>query len=769
MTSISQAFTATGYSASLYLADSWTAAYTITGTFVATLRLERTRNGGQSWEVVASYTGTQTSTLLLEPGTYRWHCTAYTSGTATATLADRNDLIFPAQLVRAPDGTVVFAGNDLGTQAERIQLANDVWIVTNVGSPTSGASGTGAGVYGPGSILMDSSNKIGYLNTNTKASPTWSTFASGGGNITAVTASGGLASSGGNAPDISIVNANLIELRDTGNISGSAGSTVNFSGSLVGDVTGTQGATIVSLVGAQPAATVAAGAVLANAATNANDPSTIVKRDGSGDFTAGTITAALSGNATTATSFTGSLSGDVTGTQAATVVSLVGGQTAADVAAGAVLANGSVSAATASTIIRRDASGRAQVVDPVSAQDIASKAYVDAVAVGLTVHPAVLNASTGNLTLSGEQTIDGVLTSTSRILVKDQSAPAENGIYVTAGGAWARATDMDTWAEVPGSFVFVVSGTVNAASGWACTAGPGGTIDVTAMPWAQFSQAGVYLAGTGLDLTGNTFSVLYGTTSGTAAQGNDSRITGAAQKSANLSDLANVATAVDNLGGAASTGSGGLVRTTSPTLVTPNIGTATGSVSGNAGSATILQTTRTINGVNFNGSANITVTAAGSTLSDAVPLTGLAAQAAHTFVANATGGSAAPTAISLTTAAAELADWNGNVFKNFICDVVADTNTARTSSAADRGRVLTMSNAAAITLTLDAQAEVGFCVTVYQKGAGLVSFAAESGATIHNRQSHTKMAGQYAVCTLFVEANAGGSAAIWVLAGDTGA
>jgi len=43
-------------------------------------------------------------------------------------------------------------------------------------------------------------------------------------------------------------------------------------------------------------------------------------------------------------------------------------------------------------------------------------------------------------------------------------------------------------------------------------------------------------------------------------------------------------------------------------------------ITGNAGSATVLQTARTINGVSFNGSANITVTAAGSTLSDTVPV-----------------------------------------------------------------------------------------------------------------------------------------------------
>jgi hypothetical protein len=75
-------------------------------------------------------------------------------------------------------------------------------------------------------------------------------------------------------------------------------------------------------------------------------------------------------------------------------------------------------------------------------------------------------ATTGNITLSGEQTIDGILTSTSRVLVKNQTAPAENGLYVSAAGAWARAADMAVWASVPGAQVTVTGGTVNAGTTW---------------------------------------------------------------------------------------------------------------------------------------------------------------------------------------------------------------------------------------------------------------------------------------------------------------
>ncbi|HUA66016.1 MAG TPA: hypothetical protein VME24_09220, partial [Alphaproteobacteria bacterium] len=81
----------------------------------------------------------------------------------------------------------------------------------------------------------------------------------------------------------------------------------NFSGSLSGDVTGTQSATVVSTVGGVSAANVASGANAANAAASANTSGAIVQRDASGNFSAGTITANLSGTATTALNFTGNV------------------------------------------------------------------------------------------------------------------------------------------------------------------------------------------------------------------------------------------------------------------------------------------------------------------------------------------------------------------------------------------------------------------------------------------------------------------------------
>ena len=139
-----------------------------------------------------------------------------------------------------------------------------------------------------------------------------------------------------------------------GNVSGTTTNAINFTGPLLGDVTGTQTATQVVLVGGQTAAAVASGSSLANASTSANVPNTIVRRDGSGNFSAGTISAALNGNST---GFTGNLAGDVTGPQGATVVATVGGQSAAAVANASVAVAAATSANVPNTLVLRDGAG----------------------------------------------------------------------------------------------------------------------------------------------------------------------------------------------------------------------------------------------------------------------------------------------------------------------------------------------------------------------------------------------------------------------------
>lgn len=125
-----------------------------------------------------------------------------------------------------------------------------------------------------------------------------------------------------------------------------------------------------------------------------------------------------------------------------------------------------------------------------AASQASIKVYIDARDAGLDPKAAVLNATTANITLSGEQTIDGILTSTSRILVKDQSAGAENGIYVTAAGAWARSSDASADAEVTtGMYMLVVSGTANGKKGFFLSTADPVTVGVTALVFELFSDA----------------------------------------------------------------------------------------------------------------------------------------------------------------------------------------------------------------------------------------------------------------------------------------
>ena len=139
--------------------------------------------------------------------------------------------------------------------------------------------------------------------------------------------------------------------------------------------------------------------------------------------------------------------------------------------------------------------------------DLANKFYVDTVAQGLGPKAACQVGTTANITLSGLQTIDGYTTvAGDRVLVKNQTSSQFNGIYVASASAWTRAIDMDVWSEVPGAYTVLLNGG-QANTGWVSTATQTGTIDVTAMPWVQFSGTGAYFAGTGLNLASNTFSI----------------------------------------------------------------------------------------------------------------------------------------------------------------------------------------------------------------------------------------------------------------------
>ena len=142
---------------------------------------------------------------------------------------------------------------------------------------------------------------------------------------------------------------------------------------------------------------------------------------------------------------------------------------------------------------------------PSASTDIANKSYVDTVAQGLDTKASVVAATTVDITLSGAQTIDGIsIVAADRVLVKNQTLSQNNGLYLCASGAWTRTTDMNTWAQVPGAYVFVEDGTTQADTGWVCTSNAGGTLGTTAITWAQFSGAGSGVSSITFGTTGLT-------------------------------------------------------------------------------------------------------------------------------------------------------------------------------------------------------------------------------------------------------------------------
>ena len=226
--------------------------------------------------------------------------------------------------------------------------------------------------------------------------------------------------------------------------------------------------------------------------------------------------------------------GSVTVSISAATTSVAGSMSAAD----KTKLDGATASATNSTLVLRDATDGGFSAGTIAATVVtlstaitqstqaATKAYVDSVATGLIVHAAAKAGTTvagGDITdlaAGAPDTIDGVsLAQFDRVLVKNQTAHEENGIYVVdtlgtgANGAWSRAADMNAWSEVPNGYILVTAGAVNIGTGWVTQVPISGTIDVTSIVWSQFSQVtsntasnvgahgvGIYSGNVGLDL-----------------------------------------------------------------------------------------------------------------------------------------------------------------------------------------------------------------------------------------------------------------------------
>jgi len=148
-----------------------------------------------------------------------------------------------------------------------------------------------------------------------------------------------------------------------------------------------------------------------------------------------------------------------------------------------------------------------QAVAATTTTDLGTVTYNNGAAgVGATLTNAGTQAA---LVVDGYTVLPG-----DRILVKNESNQAYNGIYVvtsTGSGStnWVltRAPDSNTGAEIFGSAVYVDGGSTEANTGWTQTTVGTITVGTTPITWAQFSGTGAYTAGTGLTLTGNTFSL----------------------------------------------------------------------------------------------------------------------------------------------------------------------------------------------------------------------------------------------------------------------
>lgn len=162
---------------------------------------------------------------------------------------------------------------------------------------------------------------------------------------------------------------------------------------------------------------------------------------------------------------------------------------------------------------------------PVGNTDLCNKAYVDSIAAGLSWKQPARAASSANVAaLTGTPVVDGVATASGdRVLLTAQTTGSQNGLWVVQPGAWIRPTDFSSGSttQALAAAVFIEEGTNNANTAWVQTVEPA-TIDTTALTFVQFSGAGTYTAGNGLQLVGNAFSVLPQNASIVAAPGGTS-------------------------------------------------------------------------------------------------------------------------------------------------------------------------------------------------------------------------------------------------------
>ena len=249
-----------------------------------------------------------------------------------------------------------------------------------------------------------------------------------------------------------------------------------------------------------------------SASTALNTASTIVQRDSSGNFTAGTITATLTGIASNAANLGAqppayyTARANQTGTQTSATIS--------DFNSAVYTARLDQLAAPTSNVSLNGLK-IVSLADPQNPQDGATKGYADAlIATGNNKGTARL-AATGNVVLASPgATFDSVTAAVGDILLLPvQTTGSQNGLYVFNGAAspLTRTTNANLSGEIrPGLFVFAAEGTLNGSNGYTLTTPNPIVLETTALTFIQTSGAGQILAGTGITKVGNVINAVGG-------------------------------------------------------------------------------------------------------------------------------------------------------------------------------------------------------------------------------------------------------------------
>ncbi len=277
---------------------------------------------------------------------------------------------------------------------------------------------------------------------------------------------------------------------------------------------------------------------------------------------------------------------------------------------------------------------------------------------GIKWKASVKVATTANITLSGTQTIDGIaVIALDRVLVKNQSTGADNGIYVVSAGAWSRSTDCDTSAEVLAASTTVEQGTINADRGYRQTA-DSITLGSTSLTWVQIFGAGTYTAdGDGLEISGSTFGLeLDGTSLSKSSSGlKVNAVTNAMTTAAS----ANTASAIVTRDGSGNFSAG----TITAALTGAVTGNVTGNVTGSSGSCT--GNALTSSSCTGNAATSSSCSGNAATVTTNANATGDVTSIGNAFTYNgvvpiAKGGTAL-TAVAVAPVATTFAGWDANL------------------------------------------------------------------------------------------------------------